>query len=718
MFRVRVRSSCSVFQVLRSRFGCLAFFAAAIALTTSSDARQSTPLSPLTGRRFALLVGVTDFIAPAMKKHNLQGPANDVALFRTVLIGERFRVPADSIVSLAGVPDDQTARPTRANIEREFRRLRDLAGPGDHVMVLLAGHGSQQPANPDPNDEEPDGLDEIFLPADATGWDRSSSRVTNAIVDDEIREWVGAIRNKGAVVSIIVDACHSGTITRAGGTNWRERGIPVAEWIGTTPLPGNPAVQSRAFELSSTAGEIAALYAADVIEATPELPMPDRNGPVHGLFTYTVTRVLSESTGPISYRELVQRVIDRYRAEGFGPTPALEGAAADREVLGERTARDRPMFFIDAPAGTNRRTLTAGSVHGLTQGSILEVFAPNAAAGAKPFGHVRVVEVRPTNAVVQPVAFAKMPAPQAAAIVSGSRARVRHHEFGRLRLRVAAQQPAKGSLPSALNRALSSLQTLSEGLAEQVSSPDADWYIGVNGSRVILTAAPRTAPLRSDTVPASGVKRFDVGALDDTELPSLLGEQLKKISRASNLSRLSSYVDPEADLEIDVMRFTAADEPGKRLLEDSAVPRLKAGDSVQFIVRNTGKVPLDVTLLYVDANFGIIPIFPRPDQELDNRIEAGSQRALPRETISADPLGWESVVAIGVESTPRHENFRLLAQESLPEALRSGDSPRSPLRMLLESALHGTRSGATGTEDDRGRFAISQTWFSVEAAER
>jgi hypothetical protein len=242
--------------------------------------------------------------------------------------------------------------------------LRDVAGAGDQVLILLAGHGSQQPADPDPADEEPDGLDEIFLPADAEAWSPSAHRVVNAIVDDEIRQWIAAIRSKGAVVTIIVDACHSGTITRGGPSAVRDRGIPVESLIPPAELarvraavsPGglpagttaNRAAAARAFDLTDAPSDITALYAADVDETTPELPMPDAAGPTQGLFTYTVTRILTEGRGPITYRELVQRVIDRYRAEGFNPTPSLEGTGIDREVLGERAPFQQPTFAIEA----------------------------------------------------------------------------------------------------------------------------------------------------------------------------------------------------------------------------------------------------------------------------------------------------------------------------------------------------------------------------------
>ena len=44
--------------------------------------------------------------------------------------------------------------------------------------------------------------------------DETVGHVENAIVDDEIRIWVSAIRATGALVWVIVDTCHAGTMTR------------------------------------------------------------------------------------------------------------------------------------------------------------------------------------------------------------------------------------------------------------------------------------------------------------------------------------------------------------------------------------------------------------------------------------------------------------------------------------------------------------------------
>ena len=59
------------------------------------------------------------------------------------LLRERYQFPAEGIVTLTEDEGSPALRPTRANIEREFRRLADQAREGDQVVILLAGHGSQ-----------------------------------------------------------------------------------------------------------------------------------------------------------------------------------------------------------------------------------------------------------------------------------------------------------------------------------------------------------------------------------------------------------------------------------------------------------------------------------------------------------------------------------------------------------------------------------------------
>ncbi len=161
------------------------------------------------GRKIALLVGCTKYDKLA-ENFWLHGPGNDVVLMRKVLT-ERFGFADRDIVTLAEGPR-AAGRPTRANIQRQFDRLAREARPGDQIVIVLGGHGSQQP-DQEPFDE-PDGLDETFLPCDAGPWDGSKLAVHNAIIDDEMEVWTRAITDKGAALFLILDSCHSGTMAR------------------------------------------------------------------------------------------------------------------------------------------------------------------------------------------------------------------------------------------------------------------------------------------------------------------------------------------------------------------------------------------------------------------------------------------------------------------------------------------------------------------------
>jgi len=172
-----------------------------------------------TAKRHALLVGVSKYPNLA-ERLQLGGSANDVLLLKDT-ITKICGFPADSIRILSEAEGEKSAErlPTRANIQREFAELAKRTEEGDTVFISLSGHGSQQPeSNALEAETEPDGLDELFLPRDVGKWNNVRGTVENAILDDELGLWLKAIGAKKASVFILVDACHSGTITRGTST--------------------------------------------------------------------------------------------------------------------------------------------------------------------------------------------------------------------------------------------------------------------------------------------------------------------------------------------------------------------------------------------------------------------------------------------------------------------------------------------------------------------
>ncbi len=161
---------------------------------------------------------------PEMKRHNAAGPSERRRAVSRGALGRRACVLAPAaIVTLAGLPADEADAP-----DAREHRARVPARCAIRRGGRSGGHPACRPRQPAAGESrsdrrEPDGLDEIFLPADVAGWDGVAGRVTNAIVDDEIRA-VGRstsgtrARSSGS----IVDACHSGTMSRA------DAGVPAA----------------------------------------------------------------------------------------------------------------------------------------------------------------------------------------------------------------------------------------------------------------------------------------------------------------------------------------------------------------------------------------------------------------------------------------------------------------------------------------------------------
>ncbi len=116
--------------------------------------------------RHALLIGCNKY-EHLGELWQLHGPENDLVLFSRLLKDQFDFKEGDLTVLSDNAGDDR--RPTYANIKREFGTLADQARPGDQIVILLAGHGTRQPdQNPPADDDpEPDGLDEVFLPTDA-----------------------------------------------------------------------------------------------------------------------------------------------------------------------------------------------------------------------------------------------------------------------------------------------------------------------------------------------------------------------------------------------------------------------------------------------------------------------------------------------------------------------------------------------------------------------
>lgn len=656
----------------------------------------------------ALLIGVTKYDYLPIQNH-LRGPINDVYLIRDVLT-RYYGFPSDQIVTLTE-DGGEPKRPTRANIEKAFRQLAETAQENDQIVILLSGHGDRQPESipPHPQFPEPDGIDEIFLAADVRPAVGTPKRVPNAIIDDEIRDWLEAITRKRACVWAIFDCCHSGNMTRGTQILRQLREftlVPKLDLQKSTEL----AVQRGSTDLDkqekpqllhslNASDYLVAMYACRPHETTFEDLFPNSNKPeakYQGLMSYTLAQELTRAVHAkvrMTYRELLQRIELRYAAHyGGTPTPTVEGSGQHRLILGADKPQ-RPLFSL-TQKGTDLYVVNAGDLHGLTMGTILAVFAEDnkEEVNPEPVSYVRVTDVRPLDSTVEFCAYKnKKPITSLPPL---ARCAIEVIEFALPRFKLGVDpEETSGAVRNAIIKALEPLRKQQGCVTDVVDKANvANWFIRSNGNSVeLIESSANRSP-------------YLLPQLDDPLFSKKVLEALEVVFRAKNLIAVGSHIEEQmrngnSELGIELESYLLRNgQKEDRISYAQGCPIFKPGDRVKFSVRNTSRFSrVDVSLLIVDPDFKIGAFYPSVS-EVGKAIGPGEKFEITSDPLDKKPpFGQEYLVAIAVPARLPAVNFSLLTQPGLKHR---GYEQDSPLAQLLERAMYatGTRSGFTRTE--------------------
>ncbi|MCZ2343024.1 MAG: caspase family protein [Bacteroidales bacterium] len=718
--------------------------------------------------KYALLVGCTTYphdsdIPP------LRGSVNDVQLWTKILTDPNgFAFSPQNVTRLVGWPQDEHARPSRKNIVAGFEALIQSSRPGVQIVIVLSGHGTQYPIpdhqDPlDPKNPEPDGLDEVFLPADSRA---QGGFPENGILDNEIGAWLDAMKAKGASVLIVFDCCHSGTMTRGLRDDREtprtilpthfasqekidqaarraavatERAQAAGKSIANPDTPEKPNAPAPA-----NIGSVVAFYAAQPYETAPELPMPEGkpNLPehIHGMLSYALGVALEQQTTPMTYRDLARSVARVYREHRATrpPTPFAEGDL-DRMVFGANQWPDRSAITLNAIEGQWR--VSAGALRGLAPGTILAVQHPAKVADkpAKPAAHVRIDSVSLMDAVVSSVAYGDMVAVPANALPESGRCTVVSHDLSQMQVKVFADQHP------ILAEALSQLDPLTKGLVTLTpSASDAEWVLRV----VTAQQAQKEFGLANSTTDQVLLMRGDgragpANAQDQAHerhaiqraiaaghpsprkvlatypltasatLTQRLSVDLPKIFRWQNLWQLSSIAQStgaSADVRFEIRHRRTADDRTGEPLSQAEIP---SGAPLLLCLDNQGLEEVWVSVMYADANLGITQVY------------AGLLSWRPNGKIVRVPFklssrnggdGTEGMVAVMIPKSVQADapHFSALEQSSFrvnDRGWKAFPTPRTPFERLLQATAtgNGTR-GDFQMEVKTTPALASQTW--------
>ena len=652
-----------------------------------------TALPALARENYALLIGANQY--PALEERWwLKGPANDVQLVATYLTTEA-PVPfaADHVTVLSdGVAGAKA--PTLGAIRGAFATLTAEVQPGDFVYLHFSGHGTQAPARD--GSTELDGLDELFLPVDIGPWSDQVGEVQNALVDDEIGTLIDGLRAKGANVWAVFDSCHSGTVTRAVDSaedDVRVRQLPPeALGIDMDAVEVSRSVDPRQveapFDAGSGAGSFVAFFAAQTNEVTPEknLPKGKPGRKPQGVFTWTLMETLAEYPNA-TYAQIGQEVLRRYAVKNLAKsTPLFEGDLDQVVFGGEGGARVSQWQAEVTEAGL---VISAGTLHGLSEGAVLAVMASAADADADALGYVELTSVETFASTGQAVERDGKTLP--AELPKGVTLRKLDAV---LDFTLTVALPPEGSAPA--DALLAALANLTEAAGPRLlfvapgqeadlrlavlpdsPRPDAIWVLPSTGLAENLAATPSVS----------------TGDKDGAELAAVLADTLTTMARAQNLMKLAGAVGTSnPEVEVELLTRTPEDRT-LRPLPFAPVPVLIPDDEVHVLAQNNSDAPVDVNVLYIGADWSISHWF-------SGRLLPGDELKQGLFKISGDVLGQERMLVVVTPARPQSpvEDLSYLAQDALDTTRAVGGTAFDDA--LAEAGFGETTRGAVALTDD------------------
>lgn len=662
------------------------------------------------GAKHALLVGVSDY--PHLPQNlQLDGPTHDAEIVSAVLRQRGFS--EDSIQQL--LTQEGYTSPTRQNILNALEALANKAQPDDFFYLHFAGHGSRQPASQTSNDEA-DGLDEIFLPTDAKRWNSYIGSVENAILDDEIALYVNKIRDKGADVWVIFDSCHSGTMTRGAAMpeiryrrvdsnvlgipepsiikqlEARNRGNSEATDGGSFQqwgLPGyqqDQGLQKALFKsrgnTSEKRGQLIAFSAAQSTQTTPEMKLPrgDANRRFHGLFTYTLMDVLSSNTN-LSYQQLAQQVLARYQTTPWrNSTPLFSASDMSSTVFG---GEGRGVQQFNARMDGRTLNIQGGSLAMLTAGSEVAIFADALAKDAEALTTVTLNQAGTVTSTAKlgTIDTQGWPKTLYARLIKPA------VDFS---LNVTLL-PSKSLDQAQQQKLAGTLEKITKQEAQLTLSAidEADILVSQFDGQLWFLQADQTLPCDQQRIDAATLQT----CLDTRQPQRLLNMPLSRPSKAqkvlknsllkiANAERLleSNQRLPGTQQQLEVS-FQIQRGGETQDLPLNTQPTLKENDQILFRLENTSRQSQDVSILFIDSQYGITQLYPSSGQP--NRLQPGEKLSFEWH-INVETVGTEHLLLSSQPSTGVNSDLSQLEQPPLHVSTRGLGGGKPPASGGLE----------------------------------
>jgi len=667
---------------------------------------------------YALLIGIDCYLPnklPDGKSYRtLSGAVRDVLLVEKFL-RNNLRVPEERIFKLTASNNgtDQPSEPpdkwpTYENMLAAFQRLRDVAQPGEQVYIHYSGHGGRSRTKfPD---LKTNGLDESLVPTDIG---KSQARYLR---DIELAHILKGMVDKGLIVTLVLDCCHSGGATR-GLADAEVRGIDT---IDTTERPGESLVATDE-ELKATWQSLTQNAQRDLTLGSGLLPEPkgyvllaacrphesaieyladgtQRNGAL----TYWLIDSLKTMGAGATYKLIYDRIVPKIHSQLKLQTPMLQGEG-ERAVFGrDRFRAVYAVNVMDVEWEKGQVLLNAGTAQGLRQGTKFAIYLPGVTDFTQVNQRLAVVEV--TESIGATCAWAKIKEQEnirSTPIEEGAQAVLL--EPGTMRLRSVVGLVNQDRKWERFKEALEE-----EGKGFVVLAADGkpvDYQIAVNpqGEYEIWD---RSGALIPNLRPALKI--------DEDSAAARLVKRLVHLTKYHNVQRLDNAdtTSPlHGKLEVELLKaqpdYQRGDRAEPRPFDNPGnTPTIQVGEWMFVRVKNASSVVLNITLLYLGYQWVIKQLYPNTKDALFWPFDPGEEHFLPLRPSLADGYD-EGREILKVFATVGATQFRWLELPALDKPSKQEDiSGRQASNSLEEFLLAMTAS----------ELGIERREFDIDAA--
>lgn len=588
---------------------------------------QKTPVEPGVTEReggsnlHALLIGI-DYYRPNGLYKNLQGCVRDINLVDFYL-KTTLNIPAERIRKLTSPnPGDkellevlsfQEQEPTYENIVNAFQEITEIAPTGDQVYIHYSGHGGRAITNYSEL-KGPGQNDEGIVPTDIGEHDGQYLR------DVELNTLLKRMTDKGLVVTIILDSCHSGgatrgdcdirgsneedTVTRSKESVVASREELINNWRsqieGKNHISWIPESRDYVLLAACRPTEYAYEYAVNGKER-------------YGALTYWMIDTLKTVPGILSYKTLHDRINAKIQSKFPSQLPMLLGEG-NRSVFGSNLVSTQyTVTVLDVDASQKQVKLNAGLANGLSNGTRFAIYLFNTSDFTNKQNQLAIVEVTEVEA-------------------SSASAKVLEEADGGMEVKGQIKQGAPAlmlSAPPDLVRRVRLFDQKKFGNVED-ELPTQDLVDkqkdALNAVRQALAGNGWIIEVQEDeeahyqvAIGKSGEYEICIGMpIENLNPPLMVNDPKATEGVVKRLVHLAKYqavqeLDNPASAMIDALEFVLLDQK-KQPLPDSNNIVVKHGEFVYLRVKNTFSQPLNVAVLNLESTWEISQI---PIQGLD-----------------------------------------------------------------------------------------------------